>query len=159
MSELTPEERQRIYEEEKARKEAQDRINAEAQPKKKSKLGIGVLVFVALVFVLIVALGSGGGSDSADKASAPPAAPPPEHSAIEAYSMSQDFCRNNLKAPSTAKFPWVAPHVEDLGDGEYRVSSYVDAENSFGAKIRTNYICTVKYVGDDKWRLIEFEFQ
>ncbi|MHB8183365.1 MAG: hypothetical protein ACYDDN_06400 [Candidatus Desulforudaceae bacterium] len=158
MSELTPEERQRIYEEEKARQEAQEKINTEVQAKKNKKMGIGCLVIVALTLLFVVAVSGGGGSDPANNTSAP-AEPRPEHSAIEAYSMSQEFCRNNLKAPSTAKFPWTAQAVVDLGDGEYKVSSYVDAENSFGAKIRTNYICTVKYVGEDKWRLLEFEFQ
>jgi hypothetical protein len=30
----------------------------------------------------------------------------------------------------------------------------VDAENSFGAKIRTHFEIVVKHIGDDKWELI-----
>jgi hypothetical protein len=29
----------------------------------------------------------------------------------------------------------------------------VDSENSFGAMIRNDYRCTVKFVGGDNWRL------
>ena len=51
----------------------------------------------------------------------------------------------NLKAPSTSKFaPYSETHVLDLGNWQYRVQSYVDAENSFGAHIRTPYTCTVE---------------
>jgi hypothetical protein len=52
-----------------------------------------------------------------------------------------------LKAPSTAKFaPYSGAQVMDLGEGKYVVRSYVDAENSFGAHIRTPYTCTVQCV-------------
>ena len=50
-----------------------------------------------------------------------------------------------LKAPSTADFaPYSSSSVIDLGKWQYRVHSYVDAENSFGAHIRTPYTCTVQ---------------
>lgn len=49
-----------------------------------------------------------------------------------------------LKAPSTAEYPWSDQwSIQPLGDDKYKVSSYVDAENSFGAKIRTNFSCDV----------------
>jgi len=40
-----------------------------------------------------------------------------------------------------------------LGGGRYRVQSYVDAQNSFGAMIRTRYDCTVHWIGGDRWKL------
>lgn len=67
------------------------------------------------------------------------------------------LCRNRmesrLKAPSTAQFPWTADHTGYLEFGDdnvmITVHSYVDAQNGFGAMIRTNYICNVEYKGDD----------
>lgn len=46
-----------------------------------------------------------------------------------------------LKAPGTAKFesPWPVRGSEAEG---YAMSSYVDAENSFGATLRQGYTCT-----------------
>ncbi|MBI2638147.1 hypothetical protein HYW83_01000 [Candidatus Peregrinibacteria bacterium] len=50
-----------------------------------------------------------------------------------------------LKAPSTAKFPRGIPDniLFSPEKNSYTVISYVDAQNSFGAMIRTNYICVV----------------
>lgn len=57
---------------------------------------------------------------------------------------AQDAVKEELKAPSTAKFPWdYESYVTDNGDGTYTVTSYVDAENSFGAKIRSKFRCIV----------------
>ena len=48
------------------------------------------------------------------------------------------------KAPATADFASYSDSaVVNKGDGTYIVVSYVDAQNSFGAKIRTRYTCTV----------------
>ena len=47
-----------------------------------------------------------------------------------------------LKAPSTASFPGYED-VRDKGGGVAIVISSVDAQNSFGAKIRSRWICEV----------------
>jgi len=63
---LTPEERQRIYEEEKARHEAQDRLRAE----KSTKRNIGCLfVLVGFVVLIVVAAIIGSVTDSSKTAS------------------------------------------------------------------------------------------
>lgn len=81
----------------------------------------------------------------------PPALP---HSAVAAYTMCKSFVRDRLKAPRTAKFPWSASEATtDLGGGRYQVVSYVDAQNAFGAMLRTNYSCTVQWAGGDRWQL------
>jgi len=90
--------------------------------------------------------------------SAETTAPKVEHDPLSAFVMSQTFVEKQLKAPATAKFPlYSESKVTDLGDGKYKVDSYVDAQNSFGAMIRTNYTCTLKYVGDDKWQAEEVQ--
>lgn len=64
--------------------------------------------------------------------------------ASETQACSQVRVESMLKAPKTADFPatshWT---IVPLGDEKYRTSSYVDAENSFGAQIRTNFMCEV----------------
>lgn len=63
-------------------------------------------------------------------------------------SSTEDIVKKSLKAPSTAKFPggfldpftdWSFGRNKDI----YTVSSYVDAQTSFGAMIRSEFI--VKY--------------
>lgn len=48
-----------------------------------------------------------------------------------------------LKAPSTAKFPWLMSTAVYKDGSNFVVDSYVDAQNSFGAIIRTNFKCIV----------------
>lgn len=64
----------------------------------------------------------------------------------------QEFVKRNLQCPSTAKFPWDAYSkvvTYDKATGIYTISSYVDAQNAFGATIRANYVVTVKDRGAD----------
>lgn len=52
--------------------------------------------------------------------------------------------RTSLKAPVTARFPGSSEvDVRDKGAGVAVVMSHVDAQNSFGAMIRTRWICEV----------------
>jgi hypothetical protein len=75
---------------------------------------------------------------------------------LDAQVMSQKFVGNRLKAPSTAKFQ-LEPSVSHTGDGVYVVSSYVDAQNSFGSMLRMNYRCTLKNLGNDSWHLVDLK--
>lgn len=61
--------------------------------------------------------------------------------------MCKDFVKSTLVSPSTADFPWLDHSVQKLGKGTYIVRSYVDAQNKFGAMIRANYSCDIKYRG------------
>lgn len=77
---------------------------------------------------------------------------------IYASAVSKEFVKVKLTYPNDAKFPWGSDSVEPLGDNRYRVKSHVDAQNIFGAKMRKNYVCVVKYIGGDEsytssWRL------
>jgi len=63
------------------------------------------------------------------------------------YVAAKQFISDRLKAPSTAKFQ---PYDESIvkTNGElYQVTLWVDAENSFGAKIRSKFIVMIKYDG------------
>lgn len=65
---------------------------------------------------------------------------------ISAFVMSQEFVRRELKSPKTAEFPYISDATVTVTPGKkcrFSVASYVDAQNSFGALIRTNYTVDV----------------
>ncbi|MGB2964886.1 MAG: hypothetical protein WBB69_12960 [Anaerolineales bacterium] len=66
----------------------------------------------------------------------------------EPYIISQVFVERELKSPSSARFPLYAAYgTTSLGNGRFNVSSYVDAENSFGAEVRAGYTAVLKFKG------------
>lgn len=100
---------------------------------------------VPLLFALLVWLGSS------------PTDPAQEERRM-AVSMSHEFVERHLKCPSTAHYPTYEDAdvpgecvVNKMEEGEYAVFSYVEAENSFGAPIRTHYNCTVRHSTGDTW--------
>jgi hypothetical protein len=77
-----------------------------------------------------------------------------EHESWDACHEAQQYISAALKAPTTAEFPSCVhrdelTHIDRMGDkpGGYAVTTYVDAENSFGAKLRSYYACAV-YLSD-----------
>lgn len=62
---------------------------------------------------------------------------------------AEDYVKEGLKAPSTAEFPsrvfdsedWTVRRKDDV----VTVSSYVDAQNSFGAMMRSNFVVQISY--------------
>jgi len=80
-------------------------------------------------------------------------------SKLEAFVMAKAFVEDRLKCPSTAKFHggYYNEETTILSDGSFRIQSYVDAQNGFGAMIRTYFVCVVKYVGNSNWILVSLE--
>lgn len=55
---------------------------------------------------------------------------------------------DRLKNPNGADFPWRSDIRASRGyDGTITIRSYVDATNSFGAVVRTPFVCEAKKVG------------
>ena len=75
--------------------------------------------------------------------------------------MVEQFVKDKLKAPATAKFPsWGdRADVTDIGNFRYRVSGYVDSQNGFGAMIRTHYVAVVRDKGGRNWSLESLDMQ
>jgi hypothetical protein len=104
-----------------------------------------------------------------------PSAARPEHDEQAAYYMCKHFATKRLKAPSTAEFPnWyaddgisaarkaAAPDAAGrvgVMPSTYLVHAYVDSQNSFGAMIRTPWDCTIEYIGETNWRLVDLQFE
>lgn len=62
-----------------------------------------------------------------------------------AWLMAQNVVKENLKSPSSAKFPsQLKASIKSIGVNKYKVSSYVEAENSFGASLKTNFVVTIE---------------
>lgn len=75
-----------------------------------------------------------------------------------AVSICHQFVEDRLKAPATAGFESVSEEdTTQTSDTEWIVRGHVDSENGFGANIRTEYVCTVRYNGDDNWHLVDLQ--
>jgi len=106
-----------------------------------------LLLVVAVIMTLNINLSGGTG---------PTDRPDPIDSGdrLDAWIVCQDFVLERLTAPATADFPTgYADFTSVLSDERFRVESYVDAENSFGAFIRTDFVCVVRYTGNGSYRL------
>jgi len=77
-----------------------------------------------------------------------------------AWDVCSQFVVDRLKAPSTSD-------IAEYGDKgtsvtkvakTYTVIAHVDAENSFGAQIRTDYICSVRYLSGRSYHLVDLQF-
>lgn len=75
-----------------------------------------------------------------------------------AYIMCEDWVKNRLKSPSTAEFPGIFDGKLDntFKDGTtYSVTSYVDAQNSFGGTNRIGFTCETTQTSEDNWQLVD----
>lgn len=74
----------------------------------------------------------------------------------ECWVISRQFAKKALKSPSTAEFPFEDVYVYDNGD-TITVIAPVDAQNSFGAMLRTRYICQMKYLGGKTYEISNWQ--
>ncbi len=66
------------------------------------------------------------------------------------WTIAKDEVKKRLKSPSTAKFPFAANSegVSITKSGDYvTVNAYVDAQNSFGAMLRSNFVVRIRLDG------------
>jgi hypothetical protein len=72
----------------------------------------------------------------------------------DAYAACENWVGEQLRAPSTADFSGHNGSKITETDNGYDISGYVDAQNGFGAQIRTDWSCSVALVGDN-WELLD----
>jgi len=82
-----------------------------------------------------------------------------------AYAAAQDAVKRRLKAPATAVFPAIAPGpghsntqviIARKADCTFGVSAHVDAQNGFGALIRSRFSGTLELdETTGQWRVVE----
>lgn len=66
----------------------------------------------------------------------------------EVYEAGVELVTRQLKAPSTASFGPRGPRSVRQGASGYIAEGWVDAQNSFGAMIRTEWVCDIRRAGD-----------
>lgn len=75
--------------------------------------------------------------------------------------IGEGLVKECLKSPSTAKFPggFLTPY-EGWGMSQegliYKISSYVDSQNSFGAMVRSNFYIEFTYDENGEFKLLKF---
>lgn len=131
---------------------------------------IMVIVFVAVLILANSVTDSGSGKSSPSPApltvnQAPPAPLPARPSApsacendVMAYNMAKQFVLQRIKTPSTAKFPWAGDGGvirSYLGSCTHEIGGYFDAQNTFGAMIRSRYRAKIQKVDEDNWKVLE----
>ncbi len=129
------------------------RNDAKTQQDLKSCFGcFGLIVVLALIISVYTSL-AGGGSAPATVA---------EPGNIEAFILCKAFVEPRLKSPKSADFP-VTDYTASKQGSTFTISSYVDAQNGFGANIRSRFICKITHKGGDwtvpnNWTLDDLTF-
>jgi hypothetical protein len=77
----------------------------------------------------------------------------PGDQSFQAYDACQGFVKDRLKAPATANFESLMDASVSRVGQEYTVTAYVDAQNSFGAKLREAFTCVVDRNAHGTWSL------
>lgn len=71
------------------------------------------------------------------------------------YTIAQEIVSNNLKSPKTADFPSIIWSPSDIGMARNKdlvvVQSYVDAQNSFGALVRSKFTVQFRVIDLDSF--------
>ena len=80
---------------------------------------------------------------------------------LEAQLMAHQFVTEKLRSPRSAKFDSgdCEKTVTDLGEGKYEVKGWVDAQNAFGALLRSDFACVVQFVGRGRWQCVSVDIQ
>lgn len=107
------------------------------------------IVMTSLVFVMLIGLVQVNKlpSSPSSTSTSPTASQPKGYSDIDVCVETQFLLKSFLKAPSTAKFPSCSSFViNKLSDEQFKVNSYVDSQNSFGAMLRSNWSITYHYL-------------
>jgi hypothetical protein len=113
---------------------------------------VAIPLLVAILCAFLLSCYSLLANEPVEAVSTPPAqestpSVDPEYSRkILVQTCAQMYVVDMLKAPSTAKHPWVLAEdmVTKISEGKYLARSYVDAENAFGAMLREYYTCDVE---------------
>jgi hypothetical protein len=106
-----------------------------------------VIIIIVLTFGSLISSFSGySGSSSSSRRSSSPSM---ESLKYQAKSHAKDIVRENLKAPSTAKFSTVT--ILEQKRGHYLLQVDVDAQNSFGAMIRNNFM-VILFLENNTWK-------
>lgn len=127
--------------------------------KKEGQLG-GAIAAALLIFIGVLYIGGKIAMTPAE----PKARPEPDPR-TDPIVMAQQFVKQKLKSPRSAKFPWSFDDFKVYqlaGEGyesTYEVESWVDSQNIYGALIRQRFTARMQDQGNEKWQLLHIEFE
>jgi hypothetical protein len=85
--------------------------------------------------------------------------------AKEAFAIAKAFVNDRLKQPATANFPKNSFHSDiDTAHSNYNIASYVDAQDSSGKTVRSEWQVKLSYTGGDwadkkSWKLVQVDMK
>ena len=123
------------------------RVSEKEILKKKGGSGCGTWVIIAGVIIFILYLIGSSGDDNSSSSSSSGST-----NKFLAYNYAEDFVKKKLKSPGTAEFPGTfekADHITELGANKYKIVSWVDSQNGFGATLRTRFSCVIEFNGNE----------
>lgn len=83
-----------------------------------------------------------------------------ESTGPNAKAICEQFITPRLKAPATARFSHMGDtEITRVQREPYRVSGWVDSQNSFSALLRSRYTCWVEYAGGNRWNLLSLDLR
>jgi hypothetical protein len=114
--------------------------------KKDSKKIIKIILIIIFAPILLLLIDSITGDVKASEPSNPKieVVEEEDHN-IEAFVYCQQTVEANLKSPSTAEHPYMSDISITKEGNFYIINGFVDSQNSYGAMLRTNYYCKLKY--------------
>ncbi len=120
----------------------------------------GKVIIGIVIFLIIVAAGGGCGSPSGSSTSSSSSTSSTGDDSSMSYVQAMNFVKSTLKSPSSAKFPYFG-EGQKTGTDTYKVDSYVDSQNGFGAMIRSDFSITLQLTGGDpadqrNWKVLKF---
>jgi len=115
---------------------------------------------VMLVCVLVAIVIMGFVFYKSSNTNSTPQAQQPQDESSMAYIASQEYVKQALKSPASAKFPLFANTTKDSAkQNVYSVSAYVDSQNSFSALLRSNWTAQVLFKGGEDANPNNWELQ
>lgn len=73
----------------------------------------------------------------------------------EVWTETQMIVKSKLKAPSTAEFCSMSEARFRQDGRTWKISGYVDAENSFGVKLRNEFFVVITFTDDTHYTIVE----
>jgi len=134
----------------------QQKTKKAPEKKKSSPNGCLVAILIIIVFAVISQLMPDDNSEPEKSTKAID-----NHSPGLAYITIEKLVKRDLKSPKTAEFPSYKEklkHTKYIGSNTYKINSYVDSQNSFGALVRTKFSCEVVFTGGDNIRMKNLQF-
>lgn len=108
-----------------------------------------LILFFSIVGAVVAIVLIGLSFDSNSTHSEPPVVEEmkKEYSDVEVYTNAQIILEEFLKSPSTAEYPYLTEAViERYKDDTFKITSYVDSQNGFGAMIRSEWMIILRFV-------------